>query len=70
MHPKDKILSQLKQYMFYKCSCQEENCNLSYLGESNRCLENRLKQHNSHATSTVYKVFPTTTPGPTSPTSR
>ena len=36
-------------------SCQEENCNLSYIEESHRCLENRVKEHNSHVTSTVYK---------------
>ena len=48
MHPKDKILSQLKQKIVYKLSCPEENCNLSYTGESSRCVENRVKDHNIH----------------------
>ena len=39
MHPNDKIPSQLKQNIIYKWSCAEENCSLSYVGESSRCLE-------------------------------
>ena len=73
MHPKDRIPSQLKQNIVYIWPCQDENCNLPYLGESGRCLENRVKEHNSHVTSAVYDrnmVFLKTTPGPTSPTSR
>ena len=54
MHPGDKISSQLKQITVYKWSCQEENFNLSYTGKSSRCLENRVKEHNSHVTSVVY----------------
>ena len=32
-------------------------CNLSYKGESSRCLENRVEVHNSHVTSAIYKLF-------------
>ena len=55
IYPKDKIPSQLKQNIVYKWSCYEENCNLSYIEESSRCLENRIKEHNSHRTSAIYK---------------
>ena len=55
MYAKDKIPSQLKQNIVYKWSYPEENCNLSYIGESSRCLENRVKEHNSHVNSTIYK---------------
>ena len=54
MHPKDKIQSQLKQNIIYKSSWPEEKCNLSYTRESSRCLENRIKEHNSHVTSEIY----------------
>ena len=52
-------------------SCLEENGNLSYIGESNRCLENRVKEHNSQVTSAIYKhSISDKHPKPTSPTSR
>ena len=41
--------------IFYKCSYPDEKCNLSYLGEYSRCLENRTKEHNSHITSAIYQ---------------
>ena len=55
MHSNDEILTHLKENIVYKCSCPEENCNLSYIGESSRCLENRVKEHNSHITGTIYQ---------------
>ena len=55
MHPKDKIPSQLKQHIIYKWSCSDENCNISCIGESSRCLENRIKGHNNHVTSAIYQ---------------
>ena len=55
MPSKDKISIQLKQKLVYIWSCSEENCNLSYIGKSSRCFENRAKQHNSHVTSAIYK---------------
>ena len=55
MYPKDKITSQLKQSIVYKWFCPEENCNHSYIGEFSRCLENRIKEHNSHITSAIYQ---------------
>ena len=53
--PKNKIPSQLKQNIVYQWSCPEENCSLSYIGLSSRCLENRVKEHNTSVTSAVYK---------------
>ena len=38
-----KIPSQLKQNIINKWACPEENCNLSYTGESSGCLGNRVK---------------------------
>ena len=32
-----------------------KKCNLSYIGESSRSLENRVKEHNSRVTSAIYK---------------
>ena len=56
MHPKYKIPSQLKQNTVYKWPCPEEYCNLSYTGETSRCLENGVKEHTSH----VPEQFPNT----------
>ena len=44
MHPEDKPLH-LTQNIVYKWSCPEESCSQSYNGESGRCLENTLKEH-------------------------
>ena len=54
MNPKDKIPSWLKQNIVYKWSCLEQNCNLSDIEESRRCLQNRIKE-NSHITSEIYQ---------------
>ena len=32
-----------------------EHCNSSYNGESSRCLESRIKDHNSSATSAIFQ---------------
>ena len=55
MHPKVKIPSHLKWNIVYKVSCLEENCNLSYVGESSRCMENRIKECKSQVTSAIYQ---------------
>ena len=55
MYPKDKIPSHLKQDIVYKWSCQEENCNLSYIGKSSWCLGNRIKEHRSQIFSAIYQ---------------
>ena len=55
MHPKDKILTQLCQNVVYEWNCPKENCNSSYIGESSRCLESRLKEHNTSSTSTIFQ---------------
>ena len=49
-----KILSHLKQNSVW--SCPEGNCNLSYIGESSRCLENRSKEHSIHVTSAINQL--------------
>ena len=35
--------------------CPEETCNSSYIGESSRCLENRIKEHNNSTISAIYQ---------------
>ena len=50
MHPKDQ---KLKLNIVYAIVLSRRNCNLSYIGKS-RCLENKVKEHNSHVTSVVY----------------
>ena len=73
MHSKDKIASQIYQNTVYKWPCAEENCNLSYIGTSGTCLENKVKEHNSHVNITLYKCIIGNShppPQPTSPTSR
>ena len=55
MHPKDKIPSQLHQDLVYQWTCPEETCNSSYIGESSRCLDNRVKEHNTSISSTIYQ---------------
>ena len=68
--PKEKNPSQLKQNTVYIWSYPGENCNISYIGESIRRLENRVKEHNSHVTSVAYKCsISNNNPKPTSPTS-
>ena len=71
MPPKDKNPSQLKQKLVYRWFCQEENCNHPNIGESSRCLENRVKEHNIHGTSATYRhSISNNHHKPTSPTSR
>ena len=55
MHPKDKIPTQLHQDMIYQWTCSNENCNSSYIGESNKCLESRVKEHNTSSTSAIFQ---------------
>ena len=47
-HHKDKIWIQLNQGMVYQWTCPEENCSSSYIGESSRCLESRVKNTIPH----------------------
>ena len=55
MHCKDKIPTQLHQDVVYQWTCANENCNSSYIGESNRCLESRMKEHDTSSTSTKFQ---------------
>ena len=41
--------------MVYQWTCPEENCNFSYNGKSSRCLETRVKEHNTSSTSTIFQ---------------
>ena len=54
MHPKDKFPLYLKTNIVYICFCPEEIHSNSYTGESSRCIENRVKEHNSYVTSVIY----------------
>ena len=51
----DKIPTQLCQDVVYQWTCSEDNCNSSYIGESSRCLESRVKEHNISSTSTIFQ---------------
>ena len=55
MQPKDKIPLHLQQDIVYQWTCTEETCNSSYIGESSKCLENRIKEHNNSTTSAIYQ---------------
>ena len=41
--------------MVYQWTCYKENCNSSYIGESRRCLESRIKEHNTSTASAIFQ---------------
>ena len=41
--------------LVYQCTCANENCNSSYIVESSRCLESRVKEHSISSTSTIFQ---------------
>ena len=53
MDPKDKIPLYLTQNVVYHLSCPEENCKQFCIDEHSRCIENRVKEQRSPATSAV-----------------
>ena len=55
MHPKGKIPIQLHQDVVYQWTFPEDNCNSSYIGESSRCFESWVKEHNTLSTSTIFQ---------------
>ena len=55
MHPKDNIPPHWHQDVVYWWTCPEEACNSSYIRESRRCLENRIKEHNTSTNNTIYQ---------------
>ena len=59
MHPKDKIPTQLHQDVVYQWTYANENFNFSYIGESSRYLESRVKEHNTSSTSTIFQHWTT-----------
>ena len=60
---KIKCNPHLEQNIVYKWSCPEETCNLSYIGESNTCFQNRVKEHSNHVTSAIYQHSISQQPG-------
>ena len=44
---------QLCKDVVYQWTCDNNNCNSSYIGESNRCLKSRVKEHSTSSTSTI-----------------
>ena len=55
MHPKDNIPTQLHSDVAYQWACANENCNSSYIGESSRCLESRVKEQNTSSTRAIFQ---------------
>ena len=55
MHPKDKIPTQLWQDFTYQWTCTNANCNSYYIEEWSRCLESRVKEHNTSSTSAIFQ---------------
>ena len=55
MHPKDKMPTQLHQDVVYQWTCPTKNCSSTYIGESSRCLESRVKEHSISTTSTIFQ---------------
>ena len=51
---KGKIPLHLKQNIVHKWVYGEERCSKFYIGESSRCLPNRVNLHSSHVTSAIY----------------
>ena len=45
----------MHQDVVYQWTCLEDNCNSSHIGESGRCLESRLKEHNTSSTSAIFQ---------------
>ena len=69
MHPKDETPLHLKQNSL-QMVFPEEICSQSHIGESSRCLENRLKETMAVMLPVQFisTVNPTTTHVPTCPT--
>ena len=55
MQPKDKIPTQLHQDVVYQWTCPEEYCNSPYIGECSRCLESRVKEHNTFSSTVIFQ---------------
>ena len=55
MHPKEKIPRQMHQDVVYQWTYHEDNCHPSYIRKSSRCLESRVKEHNTSSTSAMFQ---------------
>ena len=55
MHPKDKIPTQLHQDVVYQWTYPAEIFSSTYIGETSRCLESRVKEHSTSSTSTIFQ---------------
>ena len=55
MHPKDKISIDQKKDVVYHWECQADSCRSSYVGETSRVLDERVKEHCKSSTSAILK---------------
>ncbi len=53
--PKDKDPKGKTQNIVYDIRCGEESCNLHYIGETGRTLEERFKDHTKNAQSALFR---------------
>ena len=54
MHPKEISSHNCARNVMDPWICPEENCNSSYIGESSRCLESRIKEHDTSAIRAIF----------------
>ena len=43
---KDPVPQKYKSDLVYECTCPQIDCNESYIGETDRCFEERIIDHN------------------------
>ena len=55
MHLKYKIPTQMCKDVVYQWTFPEDTCNSSFIGESIRCLERRVKEHKTSSTSPIFQ---------------
>ena len=55
MHPKDKISNDQKKDLVYHWECKADGCNSSYIGETSRALDERVKEHSKSTTLAILK---------------
>ena len=55
MHPKDKVPNDQKKDLVYHWECKADGCKSSYIGETSRALDERVKEHSKSTTSAILK---------------
>ena len=45
---KDPVPQKYKSDLVYECTCPQIDCNESYIGETDRCFEECIVDHNKH----------------------